>query len=61
MLEALALSVARGISAYDACYVALSKQKNVPLLTEDRRLINALKNTDLNIQLFSDFAIPPLS
>lgn len=60
MLEALILSATYGISAYDACYVALSQGNNVPLLTQDRRLVNTLKNKDFDIQLFSDFSIPPL-
>ncbi|MBW4552063.1 MAG: type II toxin-antitoxin system VapC family toxin [Aphanocapsa sp. GSE-SYN-MK-11-07L] len=60
MLEALTLSAAHGISAYDACYVALSQHNHVPLLTQDQRLVNTLKNADFNVQLFSDFAIPPI-
>jgi predicted nucleic acid-binding protein len=60
MLEALNLSVTYGISAYDACYVALSKQNNAPLVTQDQRLVNTLKSTDFDIQLFSDFAILPI-
>ncbi len=60
MVEALVISVTHGISAYDACYVALSRQNNVPLLTQDKRLVNTLKNTDFNVQLFSDITIPPV-
>lgn len=60
MLEALAISVTYGISAYDACYVSLSQQNNVPLLTQDQKLVNLLEGADLDIQLFSDFAIPPV-
>ncbi|MGI0493541.1 type II toxin-antitoxin system VapC family toxin [Alkalinema pantanalense CENA528] len=55
---ALSLSVIYGISAYDACYVALSQQKQVPLLTQDQRLVNTLKDTDFNVQLFSNFTLP---
>ncbi len=58
--EALSLSVAHGISAYDACYVALSQRNDVPLLTQDQRLVNSLKSTSLDVQLFSDFVIPPV-
>lgn len=39
ILEALTISVSYGISAYDACYVALSQRNNVPLLTQDQRLV----------------------
>lgn len=60
ILEALTISATYGISAYDACYVALSQQSNVPLLTQDQRLVNTLKNTDFDIHLFSDFSIPSL-
>jgi len=55
---ALPLSITYGISAYDACYVALSQRNQAPLLTQDQRLVNSLKNTDLDVQLFSDFIIP---
>lgn len=58
--EALPLSVAHGISAYDACYVVLSQQNRVPLLTQDQRLVNALGDTDFDVQLFSDFLVPPV-
>jgi predicted nucleic acid-binding protein len=58
--EALSLSIAHGISAYDACYVALSQRNNVPLLTQDQRLANTLKNADFDVQLFSDFVILPV-
>lgn len=61
ILEALSLSVAHGISAYDACYVALSQQNNAPLLTQDRRLINSLKDSGFDVQPFSEFTIPPVS
>jgi predicted nucleic acid-binding protein len=60
MMEAIAISVAHGISAYDACYVALSRQNNVPLLTQDQRLVKTLRDTDFNIRLFADFTIPPV-
>lgn len=60
MLEALALSVAHSISAYDACYAALAQRYSVPLLTQDQRLVNALQNTTVHAQLFSDFEIQPI-
>lgn len=58
--EALSLSVAHGISAYDACYVALSQRHSAPLLTQDQRIVNTLKSTDFDVQLFSDFVVPPV-
>lgn len=57
---ALPLCIAHGISAYDACYVVLSQQNDAPLLTQDRRLVNTLNSTDFDVQLFSDFVIPPM-
>lgn len=57
---AMPLSITYGISAYDACYVALSQTKQAPLVTQDQRLANTLENTALDVRLFSDFVIPPL-
>lgn len=59
--EAFPLSIAYGISAYDACYVALSQLNNAPLLTQDQRLVNTLESTNFDVRLFSDFVIPPIS
>lgn len=36
------LALARGVSVYDARYVALGRQLDVPLVTADHRLANAL-------------------
>lgn len=60
MLDALAISSAHTISAYDACYVALSQQINAPLLTQDQKLVKALASTTFDIRLFSDFSVPSL-
>ena len=38
-----------GISAYDACYVALSEQEEVPLLTADARLAEVLRDAPFDI------------
>lgn len=46
------------ISAYDASYVALSHEVDAPLLTFDRKLVNALSNSDFNLYFFPDFLIP---
>ena len=58
MLDAFDLSISYGVSAYDACYVALAQYNNVPLLTQDQRLVNLLTPQGFDIQLFSDFLIP---
>jgi predicted nucleic acid-binding protein len=36
--DVLSLALTHGITAYDACYVALAKQLNVPLITADEKL-----------------------
>ncbi len=36
--DALTLAVAHGITAYDACYVALANRQAVPLITADQKL-----------------------
>jgi len=36
--HALEIAAARDVSAYDACYVALAEQLQLPLLTADNRL-----------------------
>lgn len=40
--DALTLALAHNISVYDACYVALSQQKGVPLITADQKLVQKL-------------------
>jgi predicted nucleic acid-binding protein len=40
-LDRVANWVARGLTAYDACYVALAEQLDVPLITFDRAIIAA--------------------
>lgn len=47
---ALGIAQAKGISAYDACYVALSDRVRVPLVTADQRLVNMLAGTSHRIQ-----------
>jgi len=41
----LEIALAYGISAYDACYVALAERTNTSLLTADTRLATALKDS----------------
>jgi predicted nucleic acid-binding protein len=58
MAEATEIGLKYSISAYDACYVALSQNMNAPLLTLDRRLVNALAESPFNVCLFTDFQLP---
>ncbi|NJL19709.1 MAG: type II toxin-antitoxin system VapC family toxin [Leptolyngbyaceae cyanobacterium SM1_3_5] len=60
MIEAVQIGVDYGITAYDACYVALSQRVNAPLLTLDERLVNSLASSGFDVQLFTDFTVPPL-
>ncbi|MEA5531604.1 type II toxin-antitoxin system VapC family toxin [Dolichospermum sp. UHCC 0684] len=60
MDDAVNIALNYNISAYDACYVALSQQNNATLLTLDKKLVKALATSSYNIHLFSDFQIPLL-
>ncbi|MBU7582778.1 MAG: type II toxin-antitoxin system VapC family toxin [Nostoc sp. TH1S01] len=60
MADAVNISINYNISAYDACYVALSEQVNAVLLTLDAKLVRALNNSSNNICSFNDFEVPPL-
>ena len=44
---ALALALARSISAYDACYIVLAEAGDAMLVTADRKLAAATKNAVL--------------
>ena len=46
------------ISAYNGAYVALSNKVKAPLLTLDKKLINALSNTSYDIHSFTEFTLP---
>ena len=58
IVKASEIALRYGVTAYDSCYVALSGQVNVPLLTLDKRLFNALSGSQFNVQLFNDFEVP---
>ncbi|MCF4970280.1 type II toxin-antitoxin system VapC family toxin [Nostoc sp. CMAA1605] len=58
--DAVTIALNHNISAYDACYVALSVQVGAILLTLDAKLVRALNNFHYNICLFNDFELPPL-
>ncbi len=46
---ALDLALENNITAYDACYVALAKGTNLPLITADRPLARKLLDDDVEI------------
>ena len=58
MGEALQLAVAHGITAYDACYVALAQREGIPLVTADEKLVRLLAGTPHSVQALSTFPIP---
>jgi predicted nucleic acid-binding protein len=60
MEDAVNIGLAYGISAYDASYVALSKQVSATLLTLDAKLVRALAATSYDVCSFNDFQVPPL-
>ncbi|MGB7440854.1 MAG: type II toxin-antitoxin system VapC family toxin [Coleofasciculaceae cyanobacterium] len=60
MIDALRIGLAHEISAYDACYVALSQRLVVPMLTADQKLVRKLANTSYMVCYLEDFAIPEL-
>lgn len=43
------IACAHRVTAYDACYVALSEIKDVPLITADRKLREALAGSKCNV------------
>jgi len=60
MLDALKIAVAHGITAYDACYVALARNLNVPCVTADEKLVRVLASASYNMHGLGDFDIPAL-
>ncbi|NJL61762.1 MAG: type II toxin-antitoxin system VapC family toxin [Methylacidiphilales bacterium] len=56
----ISIAIEYNISAYDASYVALSRQVNATLLTLDQKLVRVLADSTNDVQLFNDFEIPPL-
>ena len=49
MERSLQLACLYGITAYDACYAALSEQLDLPLLTADMRLAHLLSKAGLKV------------
>ncbi|MEB3338368.1 MAG: type II toxin-antitoxin system VapC family toxin [Leptolyngbyaceae bacterium] len=53
--EALEIAITQSISAYDACYVEISKRLKVPLVTADQKLIRSLTYTAYQIYSLNTF------
>jgi predicted nucleic acid-binding protein len=47
--DALAIACHYGCAVYDACYLALSERKRIPLLTADRQLVQMLEGAPFAI------------
>jgi predicted nucleic acid-binding protein len=60
MTDALEIALLEVITAYDACYVALARRLNVPLVTSDEKLARALSRASYDVQWLGDFPIPPV-
>ena len=55
--DALRLALDMNITVYDALYCALARRENAEIITEDRRLRNALDQTDigyLTLQMWAE-------
>ena len=60
MVEALAIAVELGITAYDGCYIALARQLGLPCVTADEKLARSVRSTPYSVLWLGDFDIPPL-
>src|SRR5262249_51557735 len=56
--DALAIAAHRGLSAYDACYVAASQQLGVPLITADSKLVARMAGSLYPVFDLSSLVIP---
>lgn len=55
--NAFDLALAHRISAYDACYVELAQRLNIPLITADQKLVQALSSTPYAVYSLETFSI----
>ena len=60
MTDALKIGLTHGISAYDACYVALSQRLTVPMVTADQKQVRKLATSSHMVYCLEDFPIPEL-
>jgi len=51
--RALKIACAHGITAYDACYVALAEVASAPLVTADAQLASALADAPCEVLMLS--------
>ena len=56
---ALAIALSHSITAYDACYVALTSRLDIPFVTADERLARQLAETSYDVRWLDDFPLPP--
>ena len=57
--DALKIAAENGITAYDACYVALSRELGVPLVTADQKLLRRLAQSAFEIRWLGDVEVAP--
>lgn len=57
--EALPLAVAHNITVYDACYVALARHCQAPLVTADDRLAKKVQPRSAQMLVLGTVEIPP--
>jgi predicted nucleic acid-binding protein len=58
LTAAFDLALEHGLTAYDACYVALADVLDLPLITADERLVNNMKGKTHDIHFLGDFELP---
>jgi len=52
--HALELALKKNVTAYDACYAALARQLNLPLVTADAGLVQKLDEEAIEVRLLSE-------
>jgi len=57
----LEIACLHGVTAYDACYIALAERNGVPLLTADTRLAESLSGGSFEIMTLGLFQNRPLA
>ncbi len=57
--EALDIALSQGITAYDACYVALSQRVGIPLVTADEKLVRKLAGSPFQVDWLGSLTLQP--